>query len=127
MTGVANATAALTTVGGLTIEQAREASPWFFPSTDWMSLTLKEVGFDVEVCELEYRPTKLTADNKDGSGGVEGWVRLMGAQFLQAVEEGKREGVARSVCEWIESVISREEDGSRWIGYVRLRAVARKK
>lgn len=120
-------TAALTTIGGLSIEQAREASPWFFPSPDWMSATLIQADFDVEVCELEYRPTKLTADTKDGSGGVEGWVRLMGAQFLEAVAQEKRDEVVKRVCEWIDGVERREEDGSRWMGYVRLRAVARKK
>lgn len=120
-------TAALTTVGGLSIEKAREASPWFFPSADWMSATLAQAGFNVEVCELEYRPTKLTAETQDGSGGIEGWVRLMGAQFLEAVEQGKRDEVVRKVCEWIDGVIRREEDGSKWMGYVRLRAVARKK
>lgn len=121
-------TAALTTHGGLSLAQARAANPWFFPSTDWMAQTLGKAGFDVEVCESEYRPTRLTEDRGDGSGGVEGWVRLMGAKFLEAVEgEEKREKVVKAVCEWVEDVIVREEDGSRWIGYVRLRAVGRRR
>lgn len=119
-------TAALNAVGELSVEQARDASPWFFPSDTWMNETLTRAGFDVEVCELEYRPTKLTDEKADGSGGLEGWVRLMGAQFLDAVEEGKRQDVVKRVCEWVESIVRRDEDGSRWIGYVRLRAVARK-
>ena len=119
-------TAALVT-RGVPLQQAREASPWFFPSTDWMRQALEGAGFEVEVCESEYRPTKLTADNADGSGGIEGWVRLMGAQFLEVVKEGERDAVVRDVCDWIETVIQREEDGSRRIGYVRCRAVARKK
>ena len=92
-----------------------------------MHEALGAAGFDVDVCELEYRPTKLTAETEDGSGGAEGWVRLMGALFLEAVEEEKRDEVVRRVCEWIDGAILREEDGSRWIGYVRLRGVARKK
>lgn len=119
---------ALTTHGGLGIARARAASPWFFPSTDWMAMALGEAGFDVEVCESEYRPTKLTEEKEDGSGGVEGWVRLMGAKFLEAVEgEERREKVVRAVCDWVEDAVQREEDGSKWIGYVRCRAVATKR
>ncbi|KAK0367077.1 hypothetical protein LTR91_008606 [Friedmanniomyces endolithicus] len=111
---------------GLSIEAAREAKPWFFPSVEWMSRTLSEVGFEVEKCELEYRPTKCSAENVDGSGGLVGWLRLMGAQFLEAVGEGQREAVLKEVCEILETVVTREEDGSKWLGYTRLRAVARK-
>ncbi|RMY56089.1 hypothetical protein D0863_13094 [Hortaea werneckii] len=112
---------------GLSIEEAREACPWFFPSVAWMRRMLEGVGFEVEKCESEYRPTKLNPETGDGSGGIEGWSKLMGARFLEGVDEGKREGVLKEVCDVLESVITREEDGSRWIGYVRLRAVARKK
>lgn len=112
---------------GLSIEEAREACPWFFPSVEWMRQMLGQAGFEVVKCESEYRPTKLNPEREDGSGGIEGWLRLMGARFLEAVDEGKREGVLKEVGDVLESVITREEDGSRWIGYVRLRAVARKK
>ncbi|KAK3669846.1 hypothetical protein LTR78_010304 [Recurvomyces mirabilis] len=112
---------------GLSVQQAREACPWFFPGPDWMTKTLTDIGFEVEKCELEYRPTKCNPDNADGSGGVMGWLRLMGAKFLEAVEEGKREAVLREVSDIVESIVTREEDGSKWLGYTRLRAVARKK
>lgn len=111
---------------GLTIKQAREAKPWFFPSVEWMTQILSGVGFEVEKCELEYRPTKATADTEDKSGGVEGWVKLMCAQFIEAVSEEKRDGVVKEVSDVIDSAITREEDGSKWMGYVRLRAIARK-
>ncbi|KAF2772011.1 methyltransferase [Teratosphaeria nubilosa] len=102
--------------------------PWFFPSVEWMRGVLGNAGFEVERCEAEYRPTRLTPETEGGDGGIEGWLRLMGAQFLEAVEgEGRREAVLREVMEAVEHVITREEDGSRWIGNVRLRAVARKK
>ncbi|KAK6433277.1 hypothetical protein LTR95_010549, partial [Oleoguttula sp. CCFEE 5521] len=104
-------TAALTTVGGLLIDAAREASPWFFPSVDWMREALEDAGFNVLVCESEYRPTKSTESRQDGSGGLDGWVRLMGASFLEAVDESKREEVVKRVCEWVEGAVAREEDG----------------
>ncbi|KAK3069872.1 hypothetical protein LTR53_011459 [Teratosphaeriaceae sp. CCFEE 6253] len=119
-------TAALTHAG-LSIDEAREAKPWFFPSPEWMSQTLSSVGFEVERSELEYRPTKCSEETADGSGGLVGWLRLMGAQFLEAVPEGKREAVLKEVCEICEGIVTREEDGSKWLGYTRLRAVARKK
>ncbi|KAK5116302.1 hypothetical protein LTR85_009274 [Meristemomyces frigidus] len=112
---------------GLSVDEARAANPWFFPSVDWMTQTLSDVGFEVEKCEYEYRPTKLNPDTDEKTGGLEGWLRLMGAQFLDAVEESKRESVLREVCDVLETVVTREEDGSKWIGYVRLRAVARRK
>ncbi|KAF1989684.1 hypothetical protein K402DRAFT_261425 [Aulographum hederae CBS 113979] len=108
---------------GVPVLEAREASPWFFPSEDWMRTELEKVGFTVEKCEVEYRPTRMT-DEK--GGGLAGWVRLMGAEFLEKVEEERSEEAVGFVCELLESVVTREEDGSVWIGYVRLRAVAKK-
>ena len=109
---------------GLTIEVAREASPWFFPSEKLMQQMLKEVGFNVERSEIEYRPTKATAE-KDG--GLEGWVRLMGANFLEALSsKEKKEAAVREVCDVLKSVMTHEEDNSVWLGYVRLRVVAKK-
>ncbi|MCJ1373100.1 hypothetical protein MMC20_004327 [Loxospora ochrophaea] len=109
---------------GLSIQQARDVCPWVFPSEKLMKRMLEDVGFVVERSQLEYRPTELTMEKE---GGVEGWVRLMGAQFLEALPPGeKREGAVREVCETLETIISHEEDGSRWLGYVRLRVFARK-
>ncbi len=110
---------------GLSIEAARDASPWFFPSTEAIRAMLEQAGFKVEKSEIEYRPTKLTADE---GGGLEGWVRLMGARFLEALDEiEKREKVVRNVCAVLKTIITHEEDGSMWLGYVRLRVLARKK
>jgi len=109
------------------MEKIKEADPWFFPSDVWMRGTLEKAGFEVKVAELEYRPTKATPSSSDGSGGLEGWVRLMGAQFLDLVEKGEaRDDVVKQVCAALEDVITRVEDGSQWLGYVRLRAVGRK-
>lgn len=110
---------------GVGVVRAREASPWWFPSDGALAGVLEEVGFVVDWLEMEYRPTRLTGEE---GGGLEGWVRLMGARFLEEVEgEERREDVDREVCEALESVVRREEDGSVWLGYVRLRGVASKR
>ena len=112
--------------GGVGIEQAREAFQWFFPSEGWMRTVLEEAGFVVEKLESEYRPTRLTEKTVDGSGGLEGWIRLMCAAPLELLEGAKRNAAVKLACEMLNGVLTREEDGSQWIGYVRLRALARK-
>ena len=109
---------------GVGIEKAREACPWFFPSETWMKEMLEKVGFRVETMKLEYRPTKLTTEKE---GGLEGWVRLMGANFLDVLpSDEKKEAVVREVGDVLQTVLTREEDGSTWLGYVRLKVLARK-
>jgi SAM-dependent methyltransferase len=103
------------------IATAREADPWFFPDEIWMTRMLEETvgGFKVERIEREFRPTK--ADE----GGVEGWIRLMGKQFFDAVPEGEREEAVREACEVLKTVCE-SPGGGDWFGYVRLRAAVRK-
>lgn len=109
---------------GLSIETAREACPWFFPPEETIRAMLEQAGFEVEKSELEYRPTKLTAEQE---GGLLGWVRLMGAQFMDALQSEKlREAAVTEVGEVLKTVI-RHDDGSMWLGYVRLRVLARKR
>ncbi|KAI4138124.1 MAG: hypothetical protein L6R39_006952 [Caloplaca ligustica] len=109
---------------GVAMEKARELSPWFFPSEAQMKQMLEDVGFVVERTELEYRPTKLTTEEQ---GGIEGWTRLMGAQFLDGLDsESSKEAAVKEVCELLKPVINHDEDGSVYLGYVRLRVVARK-
>ncbi|KAK2748329.1 hypothetical protein FQN57_000987 [Myotisia sp. PD_48] len=108
---------------GVSIQEARKASPWFFPSDTWMRKTLEDIGFHVDKLEVEYRPTQLTTDV---NGGIEGWVRLMGASMLEILEPGRREAAIKQTCALLESTITREEDGSQWLGYVRLRGVVMK-
>ena len=108
----------------VSIEMAREACPWFFPSEKLMREMLEKTGFSVERMKLEYRPTKLTAEKE---GGLEGWVRLMGAQFLDVLSTAdKKEAVVREVCDILQTVLRHEEDGSMWLGYVRLKVATRK-
>lgn len=91
-----------------------------------MRSTLTTIGFEVEILEIEYRPTRMTERDAEGKGGLEGWVRLMGAPFLEGLEVEKKEEVVRFVCEVVEESVTRVEDGSQWMGYVRLRVVAKK-
>jgi trans-aconitate methyltransferase len=108
---------------GLSIQQARSACPWFFPSEELAKQMLEEAGFRLESSQLEYRPTELTTEE---GGGIKGWVRLMGAQFFEGLSDEKREAAVNEVCEVLETVITHEQDGSKWLGYVRLRVLARK-
>lgn len=111
---------------GYSPKEANERSPWFFPSTDWMRGALQDVGFEVDKVEIEYRPTRMTPKSADGAGGLEGWVRLMGAEFLADLDDAKRHEAVTLVVDILNTLITREEDGSQWLGYVRLRAIARK-
>ena len=109
---------------GMSVQAAREACPWYFPSEDMMRELLENAGFMVEKIEIEYRPTRL---NEVEDGGLEGWVRLFGASMLESLEKQKRERVIREVVEALRSVVSREGgEGGQWLGYVRLRVLARK-
>lgn len=55
-----------------------------------------------------------------------GQVDGRGVSGLLGDDEARREEVVRDVCEVLKGVIGRE-DGSMWLGYVRLRVLARKK
>ena len=115
----------------LGIVVAREMDPWLFPEEGWVremveECTEKGCKWEVEQLEREYRSTEV------GEGGVKGWVRLMGKQWLDAVEREKgfeeREMVVREVVETVTTVVGRKGMGSGrdLLGYVRLRGVLRK-
>lgn len=89
-----------------------------------MRQTLEDIGFQVDTLEVEYRPTKLTTGEQ---GGLRGWVKLMGASMLDVLEdESRREAAIGEVCDVLSTIITRIEDGSQWLGYVRLRGAAKK-
>ena len=107
---------------GQGLARAREHDPWFFPDEAWAVEMLERTvgGWTVEKVEREYRPTP--ADK----GGVEGWVRLMGAQFFEAVaDEALREECVKEAVDVLE-VVCANPSGGFHIGYVRLRVLARK-
>ncbi|KAL9093815.1 MAG: hypothetical protein Q9159_000117 [Coniocarpon cinnabarinum] len=107
----------------------QQADPWFFPSEALMRSMLEETGFSVEKVEIEYRPTQLTPTTADGSGGLEGWIKLLAAPFLDVLDDSQARAVAvKMVCEDLREIVTRVEDGRecQYLGYVRLRAIARK-
>lgn len=108
---------------GIPMDRAKEINRWFFPSQSYMEHALGKAGFVVEKMEVEYRPTKLTSAE---DGGLAGWVKLFGAPMVQALPVEKQESAVRQVCEVLEPVVTRIEDGSQWLAYVRLRGIARK-
>lgn len=104
------------------LKRAQEVDPWFFPDEEWVRQMMEEKvgGWKVEKVEREWRPT-----NSD-VGGVEGWVRLMAAQFLQALgSEEEREEVVKEVVDVLE-VVCAKPGGGYMYSYVRLRVLARK-
>lgn len=119
------ATVAALLNAGVSSEKALDANPWYFPAPEEVREILTQAGFEVEKCELEYRSTKLTEVKEDGSGGIEGWVKLMCAQFLDAAPENLRGVIVGEICTVLDPIITKK-DGSKWLGYVRLRAVAKK-
>ncbi|KAH7321320.1 S-adenosyl-L-methionine-dependent methyltransferase [Stachybotrys elegans] len=98
---------------------ALEADPWFFPDEAWITATLEAAGFRVDKVEREWRPTR--ADQ----GGVEGWVRLMGAPLLDAVPDAERDAAVMEAVEVLREVC-RNPAGGEHISYVRLRCLATK-
>jgi hypothetical protein len=104
------------------LDRACEADPWFFPDEVWMRKHLeKEVGgWQVIKMEREWRPT--TAD----TGGVEGWIRLMGSQFFNIIDdETEREECIKEVV-GVLKVVCNDSAGSEMLSYVRLRCAAKK-
>ncbi|KAK2600391.1 hypothetical protein N8I77_009928 [Diaporthe amygdali] len=116
-------TALLITVGRrIGHENAVAINPWFFGDEEWARNVLEDKvgGWKVEKVEREWRPT--TADK----GGVEGWVRLMGAKWLEAIEdEAEREDAVQEAVKALK-VVCRKPDDGYMISYVRLRVLARK-
>ncbi|KAF4457940.1 hypothetical protein F53441_195 [Fusarium austroafricanum] len=102
------------------MQAALAADPWFFPDEAWITKALQEAGFVVEQAEREWRPTP--ADK----GGVEGWIRLMASQFLDAVPDEKEKEEAVQECVEVLREVCRNPSGGEMISYVRLRGVARK-
>ena len=106
------------------IQKARDVDPWFYPDEKWARDMLEKTGFKVEKAEMEFRQTRC---EEGEGGGVEGWVRLMGKQFFDAVskEDGVREECIKEVVENLRTACECPTGGS-YIGYVRLRVLARK-
>jgi len=103
------------------IEKARQVNPWLFPDEKWIQTIMEDQvgGWKVEKIEREWRPT--VADK----GGVEGWVRLFGQSFFEAVDESERESCIREATDVLE-IVCKSPSGGEMVSYVRLRCAARR-
>ena len=125
---VAEVHAALTAAliaDGCPPSEARESSPWFFPTEGWLRGALEAAGFEVDLLEQEHRLTELTMETETGNGGLQGWIRLFGAAFLDKARD--KDAFVKFVSDTLECIIARPEDGRKCVRYLRLRGVARKK
>lgn len=109
------------------LARVREIDPWFFPDENWVRQVMEEQvgGWRVEKIERQWRPTD--ADE----AGVEGWIRLMAADFFQDLEVNEKEECIREICDVLEEICKRPGgDDGKGVGYmfsyVRLRVLARR-
>lgn len=106
---------------GVPIETAEAMCPWFYPSDVYMKKIIESVGFQVKMIELNPQPLELTTSD---NGGLEGFMRLIGAQMLDILDtEEKKNSAIEQICRMLRYGTTRE-DGSQWITYASLRCVA---
>lgn len=104
---------------GMSSEDARLVSPWFFPHEDVVKSYLENAGFKVEKIERTYRSTLLP----HGNDGMKEWLELFGFAFIEAAKKYgvDRETVLNEVLE-IVRIEDYEPVSNQWYaGYVRLR------
>ena len=105
---------------GVPIETAEAMCPWFYPSDVYMKKILESVGFQVKMIELDPQPLELTTSD---NGGLEGFMRLIGAQMLDILDsEEKKNSAIEQICRTLRYGTTRK-DGSQWITYASLRCV----
>ncbi|KAM7224542.1 S-adenosyl-L-methionine-dependent methyltransferase [Rhypophila decipiens] len=111
------------------LARVREIDPWFFPDENWIRHIMEERvgGWKVEQIERQWRPTD--ADE----GGVEGWIRLMAADFFQDfTQEKEKEECIREIVDVLDEVCKKPavggdgNGGGYMFSYVRLRVLATK-
>ncbi|CEO58447.1 hypothetical protein PMG11_03171 [Penicillium brasilianum] len=106
---------------GIAIEKVEETCPWIHPSDDYMKSLLEDIGFQVKMIDLKPKPLKM---NADVNGGLEGFMRLLGAPWMDVLEtEEKKNSVLKQMCRMLRHGTTKE-DGSQWITYYSLRCVA---
>ncbi|KAJ5704884.1 hypothetical protein N7536_000573 [Penicillium majusculum] len=106
---------------GVPIETAEAMCPWFYPSDVYMKKILEGVGFQVKMIELYTKKQEL---KNSENGGLEGFMRLIGAQMLDILgSEEKKNSAMQQICRMLRYGTTRE-DGSQWITHVGLRCVA---
>lgn len=86
-----------------------------------MKKILESVGFQVKIIELYTKKQEL---KNSENGGLEGFMRLIGAQMLDILgSEEKKNSAMQQICRMLRYGTTRE-DGSQWITHVGLRCVA---
>lgn len=93
-------------------------NPWYFPDEDDYRARLEAAGFSVDRIERFERPTPLPGD-------VVGWLHTFAESYLKAVPESDRAVFLERVRDRVADSL-RQEDGSWYADYVRLRFAARK-
>jgi hypothetical protein len=101
------------------LERAQQVDPWFFPDENWVRQMMEVTvgGWRVDKVEREWRPTAADI------GGVDGWIRLMGKQFFDALPEEQKEECIREIVDVLE-VVCKNPSGGYMFSYVRLRVLA---
>lgn len=85
-----------------------------------------EVSFMTYQLYQNLGETDGDVSNRADKGGIEGWVRLVGAQLFELIEvEKEREACVKEVVDVLE-IVCKQPDESYAFTYVRLRVVARK-
>ena len=87
--------------------------PWYFPSCEEYQQRLERSGFIIDTIVLFPRPTVLPT-------GLDGWLDVFGATFLNAVPASDRPRLRARVAE-LAAPLLRTADGSWRADYVRLR------
>ena len=91
-------------------------SPWYFPTAEEYSTSLKQAAFDVPYIELIPRPTPLPT-------GMRAWLETFATPFAKAVPQGRRGPFLNEVTERLKPVLCDQQ--GRWTAdYVRLRFAA---
>jgi SAM-dependent methyltransferase len=96
---------------------ATPVDPWYFPSCEEYQQRLERAGFVIDTLILFPRPTVLPT-------GLDGWLDVFAATFLQAVPASDRPRLRARVAK-LAAPLLRDPDGSWRADYVRLRFRAR--
>lgn len=92
--------------------------PFYFPSAAAYRRRLESAGFTVEALELFERPTRLPS-------GLRGWLSVFAMPFLAALPATAHERFVAAVVARLAPDL-RDERGTWWADYVRLRFAARR-
>lgn len=90
--------------------------PWFFPTVEEYSTSLKAAGFTIDSIELIPRPTPLPT-------GMAGWLATFANPFLHGLEEEVREAILDNAVDLLSHSLS-DSRGNWTADYVRLRLKA---